>query len=115
MRADAGPSQPKPEAIVLISTCFQQQNGAGPQFSMLFSMRSDRSRPKLMGFVRKVQYNNEKNKIMLQVLKVNGYLMAEINMYVASSCQFLLRGFQRIVGRHVFHPGNFFRVWGVCG
>ena len=44
---EAGPIQPNPEAMVLISTCFQQQNGEKVEQGWVSSMRSDRSMPRL--------------------------------------------------------------------
>lgn len=46
---ETGPSHPKPEAIVLTSTCFQQQNAEhfGKSWHSDSSMRSDLMSPKL--------------------------------------------------------------------
>ena len=47
MRPDAGPIHPNPEAIVLISTCFQQQNAPLTQ-GFESNIKSERSIPKLI-------------------------------------------------------------------
>lgn len=68
MRPDAGPSHPKPDAIVLTSTCFQQQYGmSGWQHSVLHggtthgqfdsNIISERTQPRLIGYVH-ISYTN---------------------------------------------------------
>lgn len=74
IRADAGPSQPKPEAIVLISTCFQQQyNALGGQFfpgdgHVVSSMVSDLNKPNDIGYVN-VKNTQKKCTIKYFIIK----------------------------------------------
>ena len=57
MRPDAGPIHPNPEAIVLISTCFQQQYGCEDSL-WTSNIKSERIIPKLIiCFINKYKYN----------------------------------------------------------
>ena len=53
MRPEAGPIHPNPEAIVLISTCFQQQYGDPLSQGCESNIKSERIIPNCIGYVFK--------------------------------------------------------------